>query len=43
MHIPKSFGGGFKHHDVVSDKNVERMFKKFKLVNKFLEEENEKS
>lgn len=23
MHIPKTFGGGFKHHDHVSDKNVE--------------------
>lgn len=22
MHIPESFGGGFKHHDVVTDKNV---------------------
>lgn len=23
MHIPESFGGGFKHHDIVTDKNVE--------------------
>jgi predicted metallopeptidase len=23
MHIPKSFGGGFRHHDYVCDKNVE--------------------
>ena len=23
MHIPKAFGGGFKHHDHVSDENVE--------------------
>jgi len=22
MHIPKSFGGGFKHHDIVTEKNV---------------------
>ncbi|MBS3071048.1 metallopeptidase [Candidatus Pacearchaeota archaeon] len=22
MHIPKSFGGGFKHHDFVCEKNV---------------------
>ena len=25
MHIPKTFGGGFKHHDVVTNKNVETM------------------
>jgi predicted metallopeptidase len=23
MHIPKTFGGGFKHHDHVTEKNVE--------------------
>ena len=23
MHIPESFGGGFKHHDIVNDANVE--------------------
>jgi predicted metallopeptidase len=23
MHIPKTFGGGFRHHDHVTDKNVE--------------------
>lgn len=27
MHIPKSFGGGFKHHNVVNRKNVEKMYK----------------
>lgn len=27
MHIPKSFGGGFKHHDVVNEKNVEKLYK----------------
>jgi predicted metallopeptidase len=26
MHIPFSFGGGFKHHDVVTNKNVEKMY-----------------
>jgi predicted metallopeptidase len=26
MHIPKCFGGGFKHHDFVCKKNVEKMF-----------------
>jgi len=29
MHIPKSFGGGFKHHDVVTDRNVERMYREY--------------
>ena len=26
MHIPKSFGGGFIHHDIVHEKNVEKEF-----------------
>jgi len=29
MHIPKSFGGGFIHHDVVHARNVEIMFQKY--------------
>ena len=29
MHIPKSFGGGFKHHNVVNEKNVEEVFGRF--------------
>lgn len=34
MHIPKSFGGGFKHHDVVNRRNVEKMYQKYlKLKN----------
>lgn len=42
MHIPKTFGGGFKHHDWVTTKNVNLMFKEFKQktnINK--EEKNE--
>lgn len=27
MHIPKSFGGGFKHHNVVNSRNVEKLYK----------------
>jgi predicted metallopeptidase len=27
MHIPKTFGGGFKHHDWVTERNVNKMFK----------------
>ena len=29
MHIPKSFGGGFKHHNIVNRKNVERLYKEY--------------
>ncbi len=29
MHIPKTFGGGFRHHDFVSHKNVEKLYKTF--------------
>jgi len=27
MHIPKTFGGGFRHHDFVCNKNVEKLYK----------------
>ncbi|MBS3085228.1 hypothetical protein J4225_00910 [Candidatus Pacearchaeota archaeon] len=30
MHIPKSFGGGFKHHDYVCEKNINRFYKEYK-------------
>ncbi|RZD30804.1 metallopeptidase [Candidatus Parvarchaeota archaeon] len=29
MHIPKTFGGGFRQHDYVCDKNVELMHERF--------------
>ena len=29
MHIPKSFGGGFRHHDFVCDQNIEIEFQKY--------------
>lgn len=29
MHIPKTFGGGFRHHDYVCDQNVEIMHEQF--------------
>lgn len=32
MHIPKAFGGGFKHHNVVNRKSVERMYREFIMV-----------
>jgi predicted metallopeptidase len=27
MHIPKSFGGGFKHHNVVNERNVNKLYR----------------
>lgn len=29
MHIPKTFGGGFKHHDFVTRKNIEIIYREF--------------
>lgn len=29
MHIPFSFGGGFKHHNIVNEKNVEKLYKNY--------------
>ena len=29
MHIPKTFGGGFRQHDYVCDQNVELLHRKF--------------
>ncbi len=29
MHIPKTFGGGFKHHNWVTEKNVNMMYKTY--------------
>ena len=34
MHIPKNFGGGFRHHDHVSDKNVKEMQKQYRRAKK---------
>ena len=36
MHIPKTFGGGFRHHDYVCDKNVDLLHQKFENVKKNL-------
>jgi len=30
MHIPFTFGGGFKHHDVVNSKNVNKAYELYK-------------
>ena len=29
MHIPKSFGGGFRHHDYVCDKNINEEYQRY--------------
>lgn len=29
MHIPKSFGGGFKHHDYVCEENVDNEYQRY--------------
>ena len=31
MHIPKTFGGGFKHHDWVCEKNVNLHYRTYKI------------
>jgi predicted metallopeptidase len=30
MHIPKAFGGGFRHHDYVCDKNINKFYREFR-------------
>ncbi|MDH4217980.1 MAG: putative metallopeptidase [Candidatus Aminicenantes bacterium] len=30
MHIPKNFGGGFRHHDHVSEENVKLMLERYR-------------
>jgi predicted metallopeptidase len=32
MHIPKNFGGGFRHHDFVNAKNVRSMLEKYRAA-----------
>ena len=29
MHIPKCFGGGFKHHNFVTERNVNKYYKEY--------------
>lgn len=43
MHIPKTFGGGFRQHDFVCEDNVEVMYERFaNLKNPNLQKEQEK-
>ena len=32
MHVPMSFGGGFRHHDFVSDENVELLHERYESL-----------
>ncbi len=32
MHIPQTFGGGFRHHDFVCDKSVDLMYERFESL-----------
>ncbi|PIO08457.1 metallopeptidase [Candidatus Pacearchaeota archaeon CG10_big_fil_rev_8_21_14_0_10_34_12] len=32
MHIPKTFGGGFKHHDYVCAKNINAFYRKYETL-----------
>jgi predicted metallopeptidase len=41
MHIPKSFGGGFKHHDFVCEKNINMHYKEYRKL-KYGKDENER-
>ena len=34
MHIPKNFGGGFRHHDHVTERNVDKLYKEYKKLKK---------
>jgi predicted metallopeptidase len=35
LHIPKSFGGGFRHHDYACKSRVDTLYKSFKQVYDF--------
>ncbi len=32
MHIPKCFGGGFKHHNFVTERNVNKCYRDYKMI-----------
>lgn len=40
MHIPFSFGGGFKHHDWVCDKNINQLYRKYMISKGFDSDSN---
>ena len=34
MHIPATFGGGFRHHDHVCDRNIEKNYRAYSDMKK---------
>lgn len=40
MHIPKSFGGGFKHHDFVTERNVNKCYAEYTKIKREHEKRN---
>ena len=40
MHIPKSFGGGFKHHNWVCERNVEKVYEQYVNLKRRTENNN---
>ena len=43
MHIPQTFGGGFKHHNHVTEKNVNKFYTAYKNKKKQFNDEKQKS
>tara|TARA_Y100000310_G_C20422775_1_gene687473 strand:+ start:103 stop:513 length:411 start_codon:yes stop_codon:yes gene_type:complete len=42
MHIPKSFGGGFKHHNIVNEKSVKNVYEHYVKLKQEELKENKK-
>lgn len=40
MHIPNSFGGGFRHHDHVCERSIEKNYRAYKIKKKKTEKED---
>jgi predicted metallopeptidase len=40
MHVPQTFGGGFRHHDHVCETNVHKCYKNYKEKRKKIEKED---
>ncbi len=40
MHIPNSFGGGFRHHDHVCERSIEKNYRSYKIKKKETEKED---